>query len=280
MTKWNLIVDVAECTNCNMCVLAAHDEYVDNDWPGYSAPMPKHGHHWIDIQKKERGEGPMVDVAFLPVMCQHCDDAPCLKAAKDGAVTKRPDGIVLIDPIKAKGQRQIVDSCPYGAIDWNEERQLPQHWTFDAHLLDQGWKEPRAAQACPTGAIKALKTDDAAMSAKARDEGLQHLHPEHGARPRVWYRNLYRFTDCFIGGSLAADANGTLDCLAGATITVSRNGQVVGEALSDAFGDFKVDRVTPLSGRHSVTIMASGRTTKTIECDVGTDSIFLGTITV
>ncbi len=43
MKKWNMIIDVAECTNCNLCTLAAMDEYVGNDWPGYSAPMPRHG---------------------------------------------------------------------------------------------------------------------------------------------------------------------------------------------------------------------------------------------
>ena len=49
MNKWNMIIDVAECTNCNLCTLAAMDEYVGNEWPGYSAPMPKHGHKWINI---------------------------------------------------------------------------------------------------------------------------------------------------------------------------------------------------------------------------------------
>ncbi len=278
MSKWNLIVDVAECTNCNMCVLAVHDEYVGNDWPGYSAEMPKHGHHWIDIQKKERGEGPMVDVAFLPVMCQHCDDAPCMKAAKDGAVTKRADGIVLIDPVKAKGQRQIVAACPYGAIHWNDEKQIPQHWTFDAHLLDQGWKEPRAAQVCPTAAITTLKTDDAAMESKARDEALQHLYPEHGTKPRVWYKNLHRFADCFVGGSLAVDDNGVTDCLGGAKVTLSQNDRIVGEAVTDGFGDFKIDRVPPHSGRYRVAVAAPGRAPKTLECEVKDESVYLGTI--
>jgi Fe-S-cluster-containing dehydrogenase component len=53
MKKWNMIIDVAECTNCNLCTLAAMDEYAGNEWPGYSAPMPKHGHKWINILQKE-----------------------------------------------------------------------------------------------------------------------------------------------------------------------------------------------------------------------------------
>ena len=55
MQKWNMIIDVAECTNCNLCTLSAMDEYVGNDFPGYAAPMPKHGHKWINILQKERG---------------------------------------------------------------------------------------------------------------------------------------------------------------------------------------------------------------------------------
>ena len=66
MQKWNMIIDVAECTNCNLCTLAVMDEYVGNAWPGYSAPMPKHGHKWIDILQKERGQVPMIDIAYVP----------------------------------------------------------------------------------------------------------------------------------------------------------------------------------------------------------------------
>src|SRR6266576_738352 len=108
MQKWNMIIDVAECTNCNLCTLAAMDEYVANEWPGYSKPMPKHGHKWINILQKERGQVPMIDIAYVPTMCNHCDDAPCIAKA-GGAITKRDDGIVLIDPDKAKGRKDLVE---------------------------------------------------------------------------------------------------------------------------------------------------------------------------
>src|ERR1019366_5843581 len=120
MNKWNMIIDVAECTNCNSRRLATMGEYIGNEFPGYSAPMPKHGHKWIDILQKERGQIPAIDIPYVRARCNLCDDAPCV--AKDGgAVNKRDDGIVLIDPVKAKGRKDLVDACPYGHIWWNEE---------------------------------------------------------------------------------------------------------------------------------------------------------------
>ena len=278
MKKWNLIVDVDNCTNCNMCVLACADEYVGNDWPGYAAEMPRHGHRWIEIERKERGQHPMVDVAFVPVMCQQCDDAPCMKVAKNGAVKKRDDGIVIIDPVLAKGQKQIAEACPYGAVAWNEEKQIPQAWFFDAHLIDHGWKEPRAAQVCPTGAIKAVKAEDNEMASLARSEQLAHLKPEANTKPRVWYKNLHRFKDAFVGGTVAKDVGGTTDCVANAKVTLKKDGRVVGEATSDAYGDFKIDRVPANSGTYTVEVVA-GPARKTLDVNV-TESVYVGTVMV
>ena len=174
--------------NCRLCFLAVKDEYIGNDFPGVSAAQPAHGHNWLDIKRKERGTYPIVQARFLPVMCNHCDDAPCIKAARDGAVRKREDGIVIIDPEKSKGQKQIVDSCPYGAISWNEEKQIPQAWPFDAHLLDEGWTRTRGEQACPTQVFRTIKVDDAEMQRIRASEGLEVLKPELGTKPRVYYR--------------------------------------------------------------------------------------------
>jgi Fe-S-cluster-containing dehydrogenase component len=267
MKKWNLIIDVAECTNCQLCALSAMDEYVGNDWPGYSAPMPRHGHRWIDIKQKERGQGTMIDVAYVPTLCNHCDNAPCLSKGGD-AVKKRDDGIVIIDPIKAKGRKDLVGSCPYGHIWWNEELQLPQIWTFDAHLIDQGWQQTRGQQACPTGAMRAIKVEDDEMVRMAREEGLEVMQPEEATLPRVYYRNLWRYSKCFIGGSVSAEANGTVDCVEGATVQLLQDGIVVATVATDNYGDFKFDRLDEGSGRYSVEISALGRR-KTVETTLG-----------
>jgi Fe-S-cluster-containing dehydrogenase component len=280
MKKWNMIIDVAECTNCQLCTLSAMDEYVGNDWPGYAAPMPKHGHRWIDILQKERGQFPFIDIAYVPTMCNHCDDAPCIKAATDGAITKRDDGIVIIDPVKAKGHRELVEACPYGHIWWNEELQLPQAWPFDAHLLDQGWTKTRGHQACPTGAMRAVKLEDAEMAQMAADEELEVIKPELGTKPRVWYRNLWRYDTAFIGGSISSEADGVIDCVEGARVSLVTDGKTVAETETDNYGDFKFDRLEENSGGYTVEIAAAAdgaHGAKSIDVEL-TDSIYLGEI--
>jgi Fe-S-cluster-containing dehydrogenase component len=138
MKKWNLIIDVGKCHDCNNCFLACKDEHVGNDWPPHSAGQPWHGQRWMNIMRKERGQYPLVDVAYRPTPCMHCDRPHCMEAAGNRAVHKRDDGIVIIDPEKARGQKGLVDACPYGATWWNEEKELPQKCTFCAHLLDDG----------------------------------------------------------------------------------------------------------------------------------------------
>lgn len=276
MSKWNLIIDVAECTNCNLCTLATMDEYVDNEWPGYTAPMPKHGHKWIDIKQKERGQAPFIDIAYMPTMCNHCDIAPCIKAAPD-VISKRDDGIVLIDPDKAKGRKDLVNACPYGHIWWNEERETAQAWPFDAHLLDTGWNKTRGDQSCPTGAMKAIKLDDDAMAKMADEEGYEVLNPEYGTKPRIWYKNLWRYSTAFVGGSVSADANGIVDCVEGAAVTLSKDGSKLAELVTDNYGDFKFDRLEEDSGRYTVEISSKQYGSKSIEFELG-ESLYLGEI--
>ena len=275
MKKWNMIIDVAECTNCQLCTLSAMDEYVGNEWPGVAAPMPRHGHSWIDIKQKERGQGSMIDIAYVPTMCNQCDNAPCV-AKGAGAVTQRADGIVIIDPEKAKGRKDLVESCPYGHIWWNEELQLPQIWPFDAHLLDQGWEQTRGQQACPTGAMRAIKVEDDEMARMARDENLEVMKPEAATKPRVYYRNLWRYSKAFVGGSVATEANGMVDCVEGASVRLIKDGRTVAQATTDNYGDFKFDRLDENSGRYTVEVSALGKA-KTIEAELGA-SVFLGEI--
>jgi len=245
--KWHLMIDVAECHNCHNCVVAAKDELAGNDFAGYSAPHATEGQGVIRIDRRTRGRGHHVDASYLPRLCNHCADAPCVKAG-GGAVKQRDDGIVIFDPAACRGRRDLVDACPYGAVVWNDERQLPQTWFFDAHLLDAGWREPRAVTVCPTQALQAVKASDAEMADRAAREGLRALRPELGTRPRVLYRNLQRHDRGFIAVSVTAAGN----CAEGAAAELLRDGRSVATALADAFGDLRFAGVEP--GRYALKV--------------------------
>lgn len=238
--KWHLVIDVAECHNCSNCVLATKDEHVGNHFPGYSAPHAAQGAGVIRVERCVRGSGHHVDTVHVPRLCNHCADAPCIKAGR-GAVTQRDDGIVIFDPVKAHGRRDLVDACPHGAVVWNEEQQLPQTWIFDAHLLDADWTEPRCVTVCPTQAMRAMKLDDRAMATLAEREGLRPLQPTLGTRPRVLYRNLHRAQSAFIAGSVVQQGN----CAEGAEVQLLHEGQLAAQTRTDAFGDFRFDGLAP-----------------------------------
>jgi len=276
MKKWSLIIDVATCHDCNNCFLACKDEYFENDFPPYSVAQPRHGHRWMDIMRKERGQYPKVDVSYLPVPCMHCDDAPCVEKSKDGAVYKRDDGIVLIDPEKAKGQKDILGTCPYGAIWWNEERSVPQKCTFCIHLLEEGWKEPRCVQACPTRALRLIHAEESQMQKIIESEDLEVYQPQYKTKPRIYYKNLYRYTRCLIAGSVALrDMD---ECADGAKVTLIRgSNKKIDEATTNNYGDFKFDNIEENSGNYSLEIEYPGYKKQTLNIDLKT-SMNLGTI--
>jgi Fe-S-cluster-containing dehydrogenase component len=275
MDKWNLIVHVGRCENCHNCVLAARDEHVGHDIPDYAGPAATSGEAPIRILRRVQGRAPMVETTYLPVLCNHCDDAPCRRVGGD-AVRKRDDGIVLIDPVKAKGRRDLVAACPYGAIVWNEEQQLPQTWIFDAHLLDAGWKQPRCQQVCPTDVFETVKLDDKAMAEKAREEGLKVLLPKLGAKPRVYYRGLERWEKSFIGGSVSAEVAGVVECVAGAEVSLYQNGKKIAMTHSDDFGDFRFGGLAEMSGGYRIEVRhRSGEAHRDCELD---ESLYLGEI--
>src|SRR5208337_3803284 len=101
MRRWNMIIDVAKCEDCNNCLLSCKDEHVENEWPGYACAQPRHGHRWVNIMRMERGTFPMIDVAYRPTPCMHSNSTPCIEKALNHDVNKRNDGIVIIDPEKA-----------------------------------------------------------------------------------------------------------------------------------------------------------------------------------
>jgi Fe-S-cluster-containing dehydrogenase component len=201
MAKYAMVIDLTRCNGCYNCFLACKDEYCGNDHPPYSAAQPYSGQFWMRVIEKERGRYPKVKVSFTALICMQCEDAPCIQASSNSAVYRRPDNIVLIDPLKAAGQKEIVSACPYRVIFWNDEKNIPQKCTFCAHLLDKGWKQPRCVEACPTEALifGDLENPDSLVSKVTRSQKLEDLHPEYGLKTMVHYIGLPKR---FIAGSV------------------------------------------------------------------------------
>ncbi|MDR3309891.1 MAG: hypothetical protein LBS90_00900 [Oscillospiraceae bacterium] len=168
--KLGIAVDSRVCMACYCCFTACKDEHCGYD-TALSKSQPMMGHKWIDVREWERGDSSRhIKTASVPTLCAHCEDPACAKAAENGAVYKRADGIVIIDPEKSKGQREIVDACPVHAVFWNETLEIPQKCTMCAELLDdpeylaylgdKSLKKPRCVEACPNKALYFGDLDD------------------------------------------------------------------------------------------------------------------------
>jgi Fe-S-cluster-containing dehydrogenase component len=240
MAKYGLAVDVEKCTGCYSCFLACKDEYVGNDYLPFSVAQPNTGQKWMRIDEITQGSDSKVKVDYIPIMCQHCADAPCIKPGNDGAVYRRADGIVIIDPVKAKGRKEIADSCPYGVIFWNETLQLAQKCTLCAHMIDAGEKTVRCAETCPTQALVFGDMDDPkseiSLMLKAKAGGVENYKPEFGTKPIVKYISLPK---PFIAGEvLLAGKEG--ECIQGAKVTLqSKADNKVMATETDFLGDFE-----------------------------------------
>ncbi len=263
-----LVIDVEKCNGCYNCQIACKDEHVGNDWTPYAKPQPDTGQFWMKLTETVRGSVPKVKVSYVPSLCMHCDDAPCIPACPGQAIYKRDDGIVIIDPQKCTGSRNCVDACPYGAIYFNEDLNLSQKCTMCAHLLDKGWKEPRCVEVCPTEALRFGEEDDL----KDLISKAEVLHPEFKAKPRVYYIGL---PQRFVAGAVYDPEED--ECIEGATATVTD--LETGEKFTtktDNFGDFWLEKLRV--GTYSLAIEKNGYYLKEIESISTEKDVNLGDI--
>ena len=273
MARYGMIIDVTKCTGCYSCFLSCRDEYAGNDYLPYSAAQPPSGQHWMQLKEKERGTYPKVKLDYIPTPCMHCGDASCITAATGDAVYRRPDGIVMIDPEKAKGQKDIVSGCPYRVIYWNEEQHIPQKCTMCAHLLDQGWKEPRCVEACPTGALVFGDLDDpkSDISVLKASKEVEALHPEYELNPAVMYIGLPKR---FIAGEVVLSDQPD-ECAEGIDVTLTF-GDIKVTVQTDNFGDFEFDGLEN-DVPYTIEIYQGGYATQTFDVRTKID-VNLGTI--
>ncbi|MDR2355291.1 MAG: oxidoreductase [Clostridiales Family XIII bacterium] len=248
--RWGIAVDSRQCMACYCCFTACKDEHCG--FAGkYSAPQPMMGQFWINIKEWERGDSSRrVKTATVPILCAHCEKPACAEVAKDGAVYKRPDGIVIIDPVKSKGQKAIAEACPLGATFWNEELQIPQKCTMCAELLDDdaylaylgdpALKRPRCVEACPNRALIFGDLDDP-DSEISKFIAANRVTPPAGIEGRkgnVVYLNI---PTVFLAGTVYLPR--ALDEVAvGATVRLScKESGETWETKTNYFGDWELE---------------------------------------
>jgi len=240
------VIDVARCSGCYNCQLSCKDEHVDNDWTPYAKPQPEIGQFWLKLQENVCGTIPKVKINYIPMLCNHCDKAACIEACLNDAISKREDGLVIIDPEKCNGCKACVAACPYSAIYFNDELNLDQKCTGCAHLLDNGYKLPRCVEACPTDAMKFGEEEDL----KDLIKGASLLKPETGCGPRVYYRNI---PGRFIAGTVYDPVE--KEVIIGARCLLTSGGKIV-ETYTDSYGDFWFKDLA--EGKYNVSIEAKG----------------------
>lgn len=180
-TRHGWFIDTRRCFGCHGCEVSCKAE---NDVPL--------GHFIRQTFYKDVGEYPKVARVFLPMSCQHCEDAPCIKACPCGALHKESGGTVAVDYNICCGHGTCVEVCPYGAIylDPVAKQAVKCHNCY--HRTENGM-EPACVPTCPSEALyfgdlndPESKVSKAMAAAKAAD-GVTQLRPEKQTKPRMWF---------------------------------------------------------------------------------------------
>ena len=256
-------IDLSVCNGCYCCQIACKDEHVGNDWTPYAKPQPDTGQFWIGLTELVRGQVPKVKITYVPKMCHHCDDAPCMADCKPGAIYKRDDGMVIIDPVKCTGCKLCADTCPHDAIFFNEALNIAQKCTGCSHLRDNDpdeWPVPRCVDQCPTDALRFGDEEEFADFIKE----AELLNPEAGTKSRVYYKGLPRK---FVAGTLYDPKGKEVIIGANCTLKDVESGETF-TTTTDNFGDFWF-RGLKDERAFTLTLEKDGKT-KTID-DVTTD---------
>lgn len=136
---WN--IDLTKCIGCHSCYVACKAEN--------RTPLRT---DWRKVVMRESGKFPAVKLEFISLSCNHCDQPACLKSCPVDAISKRADGVVLIDQEKCIGCRYCIFACPYGAPRIDTDTNKVSKCTMCFHRLDAGLL-PACAATCLTGAI-------------------------------------------------------------------------------------------------------------------------------
>lgn len=197
MSRYAMVIDLSRCNGCNACVVACKVEH--NLPPGVLLTA---------ILEKESGQYPDANRIFYPVLCNHCDNPPCVPVCPTRATYRRDDGIVLIDWDRCVGCGACILACPYDQRSYVKDDRtaypggseyrhpaldkapagVPVKCDFCYHRVDAG-REPACVETCPTGSriFGTVAGGERPLDALIARNAARRLLPEMGTEPSVYY---------------------------------------------------------------------------------------------
>jgi len=203
LQRWGLLIDSGKCADgCSACVDACFDE---NGLRDSVHSRPDQTAQWIrKVSLKDKQTG---FVQTLPLMCQHCEEPPCVDVCPTGASFKRADGIVLVDKHICIGCRYCMMACPYKARSFVHEEltgQKPyaprgkgtvESCTLCVHKVDRGDGTTACAEACSKEGHQAilfgdLKDPNSEISRRLASQPSEELRADLKLNTGVRYQGL------------------------------------------------------------------------------------------
>ncbi len=203
---WAYTVDIEKCIGCGSCVRACKAEN--------NVPMePFYFRTWVERYRIDPNnpDHPLVDSPdggyngfpndgkggegwksfFVPKMCNHCQDSPCVQVCPVGATFDSPDGVVLIDETYCLGCRYCVQACPYGCRFIDPRTQTASKCTLCYHRITKGLTTA-CVENCPTGArqLADLKDPKDPIHEFLRTKKVNVLKPQMATHPKLFYNGL------------------------------------------------------------------------------------------
>lgn len=175
--RYAMVIDLRRCYGCHACSVACKSEY--------TVPLGS-WRSWVKYV--EKGVYPHVKRHFLPRLCNHCSDPPCVWVCPTHASHIRSDGIVDINEEICIGCRNCIAMCPYGSRFSNPLKKIAQKCDFCKHRVEKGI-QPSCVNTCPANAriFGDLNDPDSEVSKLLSTTPVQSLKAELGTKPNVFY---------------------------------------------------------------------------------------------